>query len=213
MPASTAFQPARAPVISKQDYTTAKANVAKKKKELKEKYNHGKLSNKDLEEAFITLITDSIFPYWYGTTWNFYGTTRQPGTGTIACGYFVTTTLEDAGVTLQRVKLAQCASQKIIKSLITKNKTTVFSNAPFQNFLSHLKKEGKGLYIVGLDSHVGFIFNDSTDIYFIHAKWANPKAVVKEPAVTSGILSGSKYKIIGKLSSDEVFLKRWVMHQ
>jgi len=34
-------------------------------------------------------IYKEIFPSWYGTPWNFNGTTEVPQQGKIACGYFV----------------------------------------------------------------------------------------------------------------------------
>lgn len=55
--------------------------------------------------------------YWVGTKWNFNGVIRVPGQGTIACGYFVTTVLEDIGFKLNRIKLSQQASSVMITSL------------------------------------------------------------------------------------------------
>jgi hypothetical protein len=192
------------------DYNNTKANIKALKKELLLQYRQQKISLQKVEEAFIAVMADSIFPHWYGTAWDFNGTTQIPGKGAIACGYFVTTTLEHGGVKLDRVRLGQSASQKIINTLITKNSKKVFSDAPAGKFLGYIKAQGRGLYIVGLDCHVGFLYNDGNDIFFIHSKWANPRAVFKEGAVASGILKASRYKYVGKLSSDELFLQRWI---
>jgi hypothetical protein len=62
-----------------------------------------------------------------------------------------------------------------------------------------LKKEA-GLYIVGLDCHTGFLYNDGNEVYFIHASYATPKIVIKEKAKESGILIASKYRVIGKVN-------------
>lgn len=66
------------------------------------------------------------------------------------------------------------------------------------------------MFIIGLDNHVGFIHNDGEQIWFIQAKWTNPKAVVREAAAQSGILYYSKYRIIGKISSNKVLLNKWI---
>ncbi len=50
-------------------------------------------------------------------TWDFYGTTTTPREGKIACGYYVTTVLEQAGFHLQRVLLAQQASAYVVQTL------------------------------------------------------------------------------------------------
>jgi hypothetical protein len=78
-----------------------------------EKYEDVKTSVQSQNKKDLAYIIDKkLLPYWLGTTWNFNGTTQVPGEGSIACGYFVTTLLRDAGVKLERVKLAQMASEK-----------------------------------------------------------------------------------------------------
>ncbi len=73
------------------------------------------IATDSFETTFSHFIVDSIIPYWYGTKWNFYGTTEEPNKGTIACGYFVTTVLRDAGLHINRIKLAQAASEEMIR--------------------------------------------------------------------------------------------------
>ena len=63
-------------------------------------------------------IYSDLFPSWYGTAWDFNGTTEIPRQGKIACGYFVSTVLRDAGLKVERAQLAQQASENIILSLI-----------------------------------------------------------------------------------------------
>ncbi len=196
------------------DYEMMKAGIQKYKQTLQ--LNH-KSTIKDesiarLQREFVAVVVDSILPYWYGTPWDFNGTTQKPGEGSIACGYFITTVLQDAGVPLNRIKLAQCASQQMIESLVTKNPRKVFSNATMETFLGYIHQQGFGLYIVGLDAHVGFLYNDGREIYFIHSKWVNPKAVVKEVAWQSSVLFYSAYKVVGKISDDTLFLENWLKH-
>jgi hypothetical protein len=156
--------------------------------------------NKVNEASLTTFIADSLLPCWYGTPWDFNGTTQKPGNGSIACGYFVTTVLQDAGVNLNRIKLSQCASEEMIKKLSHKNSITRFSNQPLTVFAEKLKQKEKGLYIIGLDFHTGFIYHNGNELFFIHASYAAPKVVRKEKVPESGILAASKYKIIGKIN-------------
>ena len=76
----------------------------------------------------ITYFSDSLFVCWYGTGWDFNGTTTTPRDGNIACGYFVTTLIRDAGFDIQRTKLAQCASSTMINTLCPKNDVKIISN-------------------------------------------------------------------------------------
>jgi hypothetical protein len=168
------------------------------------------LSKTDKEKIFTSAVTETIAPAWIGTAWDFNGTSETPKQGSIACGYFVTTVLRDAGLPIARVKLAQCASEQMITSLIQPKYISRFSNTTMEAFIQSKQKQGYGLYIVGLDNHTGFIYNDGKDTYFIHSTFLGTRNVQKENAATSGILKQSKYKVLGKISSDEKVLERWV---
>jgi len=73
----------------------------------------------NLKDSIVLKIVDDIIPYWYGTPWEFYGTTEKPKQGSIACGYFVSTILKHAGYNVEKNKMAQQASELIIKSLVS----------------------------------------------------------------------------------------------
>lgn len=162
-----------------------------------------------IEQAFYAVVVDSIMPYWYGTSWDFNGTTQEPQKGSIACGYFVSTVLRDAGLHINRIKMGQASSEYMIQQLAQKNDIKLFYDRPLDIALNYIKNKGKGIYLAGLDSHVGFLVNDADNIWFIHSKWTNPKAVVKELTKSSGILASSKYKMIAKISCNPVLLKSW----
>ncbi|MFC6095035.1 hypothetical protein ACFPVY_00120 [Flavobacterium qiangtangense] len=170
------------------------------------------LKNKSTEEkgkAFTNLMVDKIFPYWYGTPWNFNGTTQKPNEGKIACGYFVTTTIEDMGFPINRIKLAQCASEEMIKNLVSKENITRFSGISMEDFEKKIIKKGNGLYIIGLDNHTGFVLVSDKGNYFIHSNGYFPQEVMKEKLSDSKIIAKSKYRVVGKISADKKFLNNW----
>jgi hypothetical protein len=191
-----------------QNYDRCKKKVAAARFDYAQKWPA--MSMVDKQKAFTTTVAEVILPQWMGTPWNFYGTTEIPGQGTIACGYFVTTTLRDAGVGLARIKLAQCASEQMIRTLVQAKYIQRFSNVPMEQFLKAIRQQGYGLYITGLDSHTGFLYNDGTEIYFIHSNYTGTRCVIKEKAATSLVLTASKYKVTGKISADEKVLEGWV---
>lgn len=176
----------------------------------KQKIQWQQLSKKAKEKIFTSAVTETIVPAWIGTAWDFNGTTETPQQGKIACGYFVTTVLRDVGLPIARAKLAQCASEQMITTLIQSKYVSHFSNRTIEDFIEAVKNQGYGLYIVGLDNHTGFIYNDGKDIYFLHSSFISPKTVQKDIAVTNPILKQSKYKVLGKISSDEKVLERWM---
>jgi hypothetical protein len=180
---------------------------------IKQKLYKQKANKAELAKNFHLLTNKTVFPYWYGTKWDFNGTTETPNEGSIACGYFVTTVLRDMGVPIKRTKMAQCASEEMIRSLVSKKNIYHLSGLKLEEFEKNLKKLGYGLYVIGLDNHTGFISFSQEGCYFIHSSGYYPFQVVKEKVSESKVLSKSKYKVIGKLTSDEGFLKGWVRHQ
>ena len=108
-------------------------NIELKRSEFNELYNNTGSQHQDsilelAREYLFNIAVNELFPYWYGTKWDFNGTTRVPGEGFIACGYFVTNTLTDMGFIIPRVKWAQSASEVFIKKLSCTVKR--FSNVP-----------------------------------------------------------------------------------
>ncbi len=156
-------------------------------------------------------IYDQLFPAWYGTAWDFNGTTEIPQQGKIACGYFVSTVLRDAGSKVERVRLAQQASENIILSLTKDPYVKRFRRVAIGDFVSAVKAWGPGIYIVGLDNHVGFIVNTVDDVYFVHSSYVEPYMVVKEKAIDSQILAASNYRVLGNVFADDELITSWLL--
>jgi hypothetical protein len=170
----------------------------------------GSLPKEKKEKLFTNAVTQTIIPAWIGTPWGFNGTSEIPQQGSIACGYFVTTILRDAGLPLARIKLAQYGSEQMMHALIQRKYITNCINNSMQQFIKTVTAQGYGIYIIGLDNHTGFIYNDGTAIYFIHSTFVGTRNVQKEIATESRVLQQSKYKVLGKLSGDEQVLEKWM---
>ncbi|HMA64364.1 MAG TPA: hypothetical protein VKO63_04165 [Chitinispirillaceae bacterium] len=163
---------------------------------------------KSAQKLLLRFIDDEIFPYWYYTPWNFYGTTRVPKSGNIACGYFVTTVLQDVGFDIPRVKWAQLASEGIIKKFCREIKR--FHDRPVSEVIDYIKKKPDAVYVVGLDCHVGFIVKYQEKIQFVHSNYYHPEiGVMSEYLDTENPLRDSKYRVIGTVT-DSVNVLRWI---
>lgn len=194
-----------------ENYLELHKEILLKKDSLHNVYNRVTLTGKDsvidnTRKFLFDIIANDIFPYWYGTPWDFNGHSKIPQQGTIACGYFVTTVLLDAGFNVPRIKWAQSASGVFIKKLAPNNLQR-FSNKPISAIEKYLKNAGPGLYVVGLDSHVGFIVVKNDSIQFVHANYYEPDIGVMSQEIDSkNPLKDSKYHIIGKLLTDEMVI-------
>ena len=174
-------------------------------------------SNKSVRKQILTNIrtrleqelTENIFPAWDGTPWKFHGTSQKPGQGTIACGYFVSTCLTHLGYDVNRVKLAQQPSQRIIKTFMDRSAMDISSKRSLSNIKKQLIRSGNGIYIVGLDTHVGFVTVSEETITFVHSSYyRNPSRVVKSELYhTKNPLSDSNYRVFGKIFHDDMLIK------
>lgn len=165
---------------------------------------------KVLREAHVALstgIAKHLAPWWKGTPWDFNGITQVPGQGKIACGYYVSTLLQHAGLQVERARLGQQASLHIIQTLIGQDALVKGHSMPVEQFVQRIRERGTGLYVVGLDHHTGFIWNDGNEVWFMHA---DAQCVVKERAVYSYALRSSDYRAAGHLSGHPALAEAWL---
>jgi len=204
------------PAIKPVKYNDVRLKIDAARTKLSSRYQHTENIDQklnvinDAREYLTQSVYNEIFPYWYGTGWDFNGTTETPGQGKIACGYFVSTVLRDTGLKVQRARMAQQASENIVLSLTTDAHIKRFRNVPINAFVQSVQNWGPGLYVVGLDIHTGFILNVDGDVYFIHSSYIDPYTVVKDRALESRILSDSKYRVLGKISADDQLIMKWL---
>ncbi len=145
--------------------------------------------------ALLRALDTELFPAWLGTPWDYNGTTETPGEGKIACGYLVTTLLRDTGVKLQRVRLAQQVSEHIVKALCRTEDISRYRRGDVAAVVRATHDKGDGLYVVGLDHHVGLLRVRAADVRFWHTSFV---AVVDEKASDApGFVSN--YHVVGKL--------------
>lgn len=154
-------------------------------------------------------ITIDFFDQWQGTEWDFNGTTRTPRKGKIACGYFITTLLTDAGFKIPRVKWAQQASEYYITRMTTDVKR--FSNRSVESMKDYFLQNPDGLYIAGLDSHVGFVYKSGKEVTFTHASYYDPKIGVQTEELTGdNPFAKSGYRVIGRILNKEM-VRKWIL--
>lgn len=160
-------------------------------------------------EQLLAAFDTQLFPAWAGTPWDFYGTTQAPREGKIACGYYVSTLMRDAGFKVERVKLAQQASEWIVRTLAENDQTLRFREIEARPLLAQVRRKlGEGLFVVGMDYHVAFLRIDAKGEQLCHAAFFEPKAAVCEDAATSPGFA-SAYHVVGKLFADAQ-LRGWL---
>lgn len=153
-------------------------------------------------------LTGELFPAWQGTPWEFYGTAAAPGDEAIACGYFVSTTLQHAGFELNRYKLAQQAAAQIAASFAPEESLRWFTDDR-AGAIAATKAAGASLWVVGLDFHVGYLWNDGSDVRFCHSNYIGAVGVMCEDAANSTAFAASRVHVLAQLLDDGM-LTKWL---
>ena len=149
---------------------------------------------------------------WLGTPWDFNGTAHEPGRGKVACGYFVSSVLQDAGFRVEWARLAQQASQNILGTFVPREEMNFLVGVPYHEFLAAVESSGSGIYIVGLDSHVAFLVVTARgEIRFIHSSGASPYCVVDESQDDAHVLRSSNYRVTGNLTASGEVVRSWLL--
>jgi hypothetical protein len=196
-------------------YQVLTQEVERWRKDLAERYRKAKTTaERTAVEAEARAVLEQALPAmmrcWLGTPWDFNGTAKGPGEGKIACGYFVATVLKDAGFQVDRYQLAQQPSGNILQTFLAKESTTLTVGQDYQAFATDAEKREPGVYIVGLDTHVGFIIVADQSLNFIHSSGSQPWCVVDENRANAGVLQRSSWRMLGNLTADAGVLKRWL---
>ncbi|MCB0397844.1 MAG: hypothetical protein KDD36_14425 [Flavobacteriales bacterium] len=200
-------------------YISAKQECVSKRQLLQTRY---KSATTDSTRSVITAeagrvlteqLINRIFPFWYGTAWDFNGITDVPGEGEIACGYFVSTTLKHAGLNVNRYKLAQKSAYTGSRCLSINDDMKIIRNKSPEQMVDFAKDEVRdGLYTVGLDYHVGFLLIRNKEVFFIHSSYLNREGVMIEKAQDSPAFASNTY-ILVSITHNAPLLEKWLMNE
>ncbi len=205
--------------VSNKSYREVLKEVDGLRKSLRKKY----LSKKTKQEKNIFLDTvmiefsntlvHRIIPYWYGTKWDFDGHTSKPKEGKIACGYFLSTTLRDMGLVINRYTLAQ--QSPISEALTIALEKTYFTDITFELFASNntvvkrIKRLGKGLYFAGIgDNHVGYLYITKEGIFLIDSNCIHEKVTFEEIEKSIAFLDRKYY--IAEITGNHSLALKWL---
>jgi len=200
-------------IIPNGTYTTSCAAIKRNRTALSSLYVQQKVSFDSAQRYFTESLLNNILPHWYGTTWSFDGHTSTPGTGEIACGYLVSTTLNHAGVNINRYKAAQQNPYNEARTYSCGD--SVYTIYSARTLVSTLLQPGHadGFYFVGLgSSHVGMLLKRMGKLFFIHSDYVDGKTLIEE-AATSPVLNYYSTFYVTPLSANRNFIVKWLANQ
>jgi hypothetical protein len=163
-------------------------------------------------KALALEITNSVTRlalHWIGSDWGRgVPQSNEPHTGKTNCGTFVGAILRDAGFNLDIKKLQLLPSQAIIGTFVKGKRVKKFIGVEMPTFLEGVREMGPGLYIIGLDQHVGLLVQDDKELRYFHSSIETGK-VASELAAEAWTIQASRYRIVGKILSPQN-LRDWL---
>ncbi|WP_273566884.1 hypothetical protein [Maribacter halichondriae] len=193
-------------------YANTKVDADQLRLRLKEGLRLGTISFEAIKTAFTDQLVDKIIPHWYGTPWSFGGHTDIPNQGKIACGYFISTTLRDMGINLNRYTLAQKSpvdEAKMLSCGSVINK--VVQDTPEKAIAAIDRLTDEGLYFIGFDEgHVGYLLKRDGELFLIHSNYFSPVSVCMETLEDSRVFKRFTTFHLVAISHNDTLLQRWL---
>lgn len=193
-------------------YTDTKLAAKALKLRLQEDLRAGTITFDQVKEAFTNQLVNEIIPHWYGTPWSFGGHTTVPNQGKIACGYFISTTLNDMGVNLNRFRLAQKSPLDEAKMISCGTEIIkVVQETPEDAWSELNSRTQEGIYFIGFDEgHVGYLLKQNEELLLIHSNYLAPVAVCMETLKDSRVFKKFNTFYLVPISHNETLLQRWL---
>src|SRR4029079_15026693 len=148
----------------------------------------------------VDTLEAGVFPAWMGrpSGGGVQATASRPHEPGmyISCSYFLTAALQNAGLVLEsRARFAQAPAAGIERALLPPGgQIHRYGNLSPEDLERRLVELGEGLYVVGLNIHVGFIVCRDGHARFVHSSYTPPGTVVDEPVVSSMAIALSQSK-------------------
>jgi hypothetical protein len=199
------------------NYNEWKKKISEKRNEFYNQYQNSEDTSKAkiLDEASKYLfdnLLNNIIPFWYQTMWNISGYSNLPNQGTVGCSYFVSNTLVASGFNLNRFRLAQTDPIATSHSLTFSDSVIHYLNSGLISNLTKtiLKNHQEGLYIIGLDIHIGYLLIYKSKLYFIHSAYYYPNMVCMEYFEKSPGINWSNNYYITPITSNKKLIEKWI---
>jgi hypothetical protein len=208
-------------------YATVLAQVAAHRGELGTRYAAARgararaLIREEARQFVVDTLVSQIFPAWMGmpSGGGLQATAslpHEPGMY-ISCSYFLTAALQNAGLVLEsRARFAQAPAAWIERALLPPGgQIHRYGNLTPAELEQRLVGLGDGLYVVGLNIHVGFIVVEGGNAWFVHSSYTPPGTVVNEPVASSMAIALSQRAgyWVSPLFKDDRIVELWLRHQ
>ena len=174
-------------------------------------------------EFAVDAIANDIVPAWLGTPWTMAAikdglkpNARRPGQEGrgISCSWFVVRVLENAGLKFANNNdFAGAIAVHFQRALAPRKKDLHrYWNVTPTQLKKRFVKHGDGLYVIGLNCHIGIVHVDGGRVRFLHSSYVDPYEVVIEELETSDaiLFSQDVGYVVSPLFQDSRLIDYWI---
>jgi hypothetical protein len=193
------------------DYADARARLRTRQQELaaRAEAKEDRASLRTEARAVVSAaIRDELVPAWLGTPWEFYGQSQTPREGAIACGHWLATVMEHAGFDVPRQRLGEQASEWIVRTFAPHGPVKTWWRVDRDVPLQWVRKQGAGVYLLGLSYHAAMLVHDGERVQVCHASpWAEIAVMCEDPERSAAMVS--TVYVVGPALSDAA-MDAWI---
>ena len=160
--------------------------------------------------VILEIMLPEMMRCWVGTPYDFNGTAEKPGRDRIACGYYVSTLLRDAGFRVDRYKLAQQPSGNIMRTFLPADSCQLKVGEDYRKYADWVEGMKPGVYLIGMDTHVGFIVVRTDGMHFFHSSADRRVGVVEETRDKAWALRKSNWRMLGHFTGEAGVMRTWL---
>jgi hypothetical protein len=172
----------------------------------------------------IRAIVRDIIPTWLGTPWTM-AVIRdglkpnaahpfEKGKG-ISCSWFIVSVLRNAGLRFVNPRHFAGTISIHLQYALTPRKRAIhrYANTSPEQLKEKMRKLGDGLYVIGLDCHVGFVYVENETVNFLHSSYTGPTEVVVEPLDRSAAIHNSESTgyVVSPIFQDVRLIDHWLL--
>jgi hypothetical protein len=169
----------------------------------------------------IEAITREIFPGWMGMPWTMAGMQEglkpnasvpgERGRG-VSCSWFVVSVLRNAGLRFAGPPRFAGTIAVHFEHSIAPGQIKRFWDTTPEALERKLVALGPGLWVIGLNCHIGFVHVTADRAWFVHSSYVEPYAVVREAISTSEAIALSEDRgyVLAPLFRDTRLIEHWL---
>ena len=182
----------------------------------------GKRAVREEARAYVVrALTEEIFPAWMGVPWTMAvirdglkPNARVPwekGRG-VSCSWFVVSTLRNAGLRFSSPSAFAGTIAVHLEHSVAPGQIVRKWDITPKELEEKLVAKGPGLWVIGLNCHIGFVHVTEERAFFIHSSYVEPYAVVREPLATSEAIALSEEAgyVLAPLFRDDRLIDHWL---